>query len=70
VNDENGDLLAGSHDILNRPKTYFYQLLNLHNVNNVRQTEIHTAEPTVPGPSLPEVEIATAKLKSINHNVD
>jgi hypothetical protein len=32
-------------------------------VNNVRQTEIHTAEPLVPEPSFIEVEIAIEKLK-------
>jgi hypothetical protein len=33
VKDENGDLLADSHNVLNRWKNYFFQLLNLHNVN-------------------------------------
>jgi hypothetical protein len=31
--------------------------------SDVRQIEVHTAEPLVPGPSHLEVEIATAKLK-------
>jgi hypothetical protein len=35
----------------------------VHNVSDVRQIEVHTAEPLVPGPSHLEVEIATAKLK-------
>jgi hypothetical protein len=34
----------------------------VHNVGDVRQIEVHTAEPLVPGPSL-EVEIAISKLK-------
>jgi hypothetical protein len=34
VKDENGDLLADSHNILNRWKNYFSQLLNAHNVND------------------------------------
>jgi hypothetical protein len=38
--------------------------LNVHGVNEVRQTEIHTAEPLVPEPSGFEVEMATEKLKS------
>jgi hypothetical protein len=44
---------------------YFSQLLNVHGVNDVRQTEIHTAEPLVPEPSAFEVEMAMAieKLK-------
>jgi hypothetical protein len=63
VKDENGDLLVNSHNILNRWKNYFSQLLNVHNVSVVRQREVHTAKPLVPGPSCPEVEIAIAKLK-------
>jgi hypothetical protein len=63
VKDENGDLLADSHSMLNRWKNHFSQLLNVHNVSDVRQIEIHTAEPLVPGPSRLEVEIAIAKLK-------
>jgi hypothetical protein len=36
--------------------------LNVHNVSDGRQTEIHAAEPLVPGPSHLEVEISIAKL--------
>jgi hypothetical protein len=63
VKDENGDLLADSHNILNRWKKCFAPLLNVHNVSDVRQTEAHTAEPLVPGPSCLEVETDNAKLK-------
>jgi hypothetical protein len=63
VKEENGDLLADSHSILNRWKNYFCQLLNVHGVNDVRHTEIHTAKPLVPEPSSFEVEIAIEKLK-------
>jgi hypothetical protein len=63
VKDENGDLLADSHNILNRWKNYCSQLLNVHNVSDVRQIEIRMAEPLAPGPSHLEVEIAIAKLK-------
>jgi hypothetical protein len=35
----------------------------VHNVSDVRQTEVHTAEPLVLGRSRLEVEIAIAKLK-------
>jgi hypothetical protein len=69
VKDENGDLLADSHNILNRWKNHFSQLLNVHNVSAVRQTEAHTAEPLVPGPRTFEAETATAKLRSINPQV-
>jgi hypothetical protein len=50
-------LLADSHNILNRWKKYFSQLLNVHRVSDVRQIEIHTAEPLVPDPTSFEVEI-------------
>jgi hypothetical protein len=38
VKDESGGLLADSHNILNRWKNYFWQLLNVHGVNDVRKT--------------------------------
>jgi hypothetical protein len=62
VKDENGDMFADSHNILNRWKNYFSQLMNEHNVSDVRHIEVHTAEPLVPGPSRLEVQIAI-KLK-------
>jgi hypothetical protein len=37
--------------------------LNVHGVSDVRQIEIHTAEPLVPEPGPSEVEIAIANLK-------
>jgi hypothetical protein len=63
VKDKNWDRLADSHNILNRWKSYFSQLLNVHNASDVRQIEVHTAEPLVPGPSHLEVKIAIEKLK-------
>jgi hypothetical protein len=36
VKDENGDLLAYSHNILNRWKNYFSQILNVDTVSDVR----------------------------------
>jgi hypothetical protein len=62
VKDENADLLADSHSVLNRWKTYFSQLLNVY-VSEVRQIDVHMPDPLVPGPGRPEVEIAIAKLK-------
>jgi hypothetical protein len=64
VKDVNGNLLADSHKILNRWKNYFSQLLKVHNVSDVRQIELHTVDPLVPGPSRIGVKIAIAKLKS------
>jgi uncharacterized membrane protein len=37
VKEENGDLLANFHNILNRWKNNFSQLLNVHNVSHVGQ---------------------------------
>jgi hypothetical protein len=53
-----------SHSILARRKKHFSQLLNLHGVNDVRQTELHKAEPLVPEPSAFEVEMAIEKLQT------
>jgi hypothetical protein len=41
----------------------FISAIECTEVNDVRQTEIHTAEPLVPEPSDSEVEIAIEKLK-------
>jgi hypothetical protein len=38
--------------------------LNAHGVNDVRQTEIHTAEPLVTEPSAHEFDLPIGKLKS------
>ena len=57
-------MVAHSHSSLARWRNYFSQILNVHEVNDVRQTEIHTAEPLVPEPSASELELAIEKLKS------
>jgi hypothetical protein len=62
-------LVKDSHSILARWRNHFSQLFNIHGVNDISQTEIHTAEPLVPKPSAFEVEMATEKLKDINHQV-
>jgi hypothetical protein len=62
VNDENGDLLADSHNILIRGRNISL-LLNVHRVSNVRQIEIRTTEPLLPEPSPFEVEIVILRLK-------
>jgi hypothetical protein len=56
-------LVADSHRIVARWRNHFSQLLNIHGVNDVRQTEVHTAEPLVPEPSAFEFEMAIEKLK-------
>ena len=47
-----------------RWSNHFYQLLNVHGLNDIRQTEIHTAEPLLPERSAFEFELAIGKLKS------
>jgi hypothetical protein len=64
VKDEKGDLVADSHSILAKWRNCFSQLLHVHGVSNVRQTEIRTEEPIVPELSAFEVQLAIEKLKS------
>ena len=59
VKDEKHDSVMDYHNILARWRNHFSQLLNVHGVNDVRQTEIHTAEPMVPEPSAFDNEMAT-----------
>jgi hypothetical protein len=61
VKDGNGDLITYSHHVLNRWKNYVSQLLNEHNVSDVMQILVYTAEPVVP--CQPVGKIVTAKLK-------
>jgi len=51
-------MVADSHSNLARWRKRLSQLLNIHEVNGVRQIEIHTAEPLVPAPSADEFELA------------
>jgi hypothetical protein len=44
-------------------RNHFSQLLNVHVVNDVRQTEVRTADPLVSEPSAFEFEMAVGKLK-------
>jgi len=64
LKDEKGDLLADCRSIMTRWRNYFSQLLNVHGAMDVRQEELHTAEPLVPVPSAFEFELAIEKLKS------
>ena len=42
VKDEKGDLVADSHSIMARWRNYFSQQLNVHEVKDIRQAEIHS----------------------------
>jgi hypothetical protein len=61
-------LVVDSHSILAMWRNHFSQLLNIHGVNDVRHTELHTAEPIMPEPSAFEAELAIKKLVT-NHQV-
>ena len=50
VKNEKGGLPADPCGIVARWRNYFFQLLNVHGVTDVRQTEIHAAELLVPEP--------------------
>jgi len=63
VKDEKGDLVTDSHSIWAWWRNHFSQLLNVHGVNDVRETVIYTAEPLVPQSSAFEVQMAIEKLK-------
>jgi hypothetical protein len=55
--DEKVDMFTDSHSIFYRWGKHFSQLLNVHKVNKVRQTEKLTAEHLVPEPSVCELKI-------------
>jgi hypothetical protein len=63
IKDEKCDFVTDSHSIWAKWKNHVSQQLNVHGVNVVRQTEIHTAEPLVPELSATEVKMAIEKLK-------
>ena len=63
MNNDKDDLVAGSRSILSKYRNYFSQILDVFGVNEVRQTEMHTAEPLVTVPSASEVEVAIEELK-------
>jgi hypothetical protein len=52
VKDENGDLLADSHNTLNRCKNHYS-----HSSSYVKQMNINTAEPLAPGPNPLDLEL-------------
>ena len=56
-------MFADSHNILARCRNHFSRPFTVHGVNDVWQTDVHTAEPLVPEPSAFEVELAIEKPK-------
>jgi hypothetical protein len=64
MKDENSNLFTDPKSVINRWKNFFNQVLNVHRVHDVRQLDIHMAEPLVPEPNLVKVKTAIGKLKS------
>ena len=60
-------MVVDSHNILVTWRNHFSQLFIIHGVNDVTQTEIHTAEPLVAEPSAVDFELAIENLKVTNH---
>ena len=58
-----GDLFTNSYSILFRLRNNYPQLLNILGFNDVKHTEIHTAEPLVPEQSAFEIVVAIEKIK-------
>jgi hypothetical protein len=63
VKDEKGDLVTDSHNVLARLMKHFFQLFHVHGFSNVKQTEVHSAEPLVPQLRAFEFVMAIEELK-------
>jgi len=61
--DDEVELVADYHSIVARWSKYFSQLWNVHEVKDVRRTEIHTHE-LVPETNASEFHLDIEKLKS------
>lgn len=55
--------LADSHSVLYRWENHYYNLLNVHGVNAVRQSETRRAETLATETIVSEPEVALAKWK-------
>jgi hypothetical protein len=67
IKHDSGNLLKNPQNVFNRWKNFFNHVLNVRGVQDVRQIDIHMAEPLVPEPSLVKVETAVGKLKRYTH---
>jgi len=63
VKDEKVNLVADSHSIVARWMKHFSQIFNVNGFKDVRQAEIHTAEPLVHEPSAAVFDLSIDKLK-------
>jgi hypothetical protein len=69
VKNEKGDFATDFHNTLDRWKSHFSQLLNVHGVDDVEQTEIHTKEQIVPELSTFAFGWILKSQKVTNHQV-
>jgi len=60
-------LVTYCNSILARWRNHFYQIFKVYGVND--KTEIHTAEPLVPDPTVFELEMIIKNLKDTCHQV-
>jgi len=58
-------LATDTESIMSRWRIYFSHPLNVRGFNDVRETEIHSAEALLSEPSACEVEMTKVKLKLI-----
>jgi len=58
-----------THTVCWQDEKKILSAIELHGVNDGRQTEIHTAQPLVSEPSVCEIEMAVEKLKESDHQV-
>ena len=57
-----GTIVADTTSILSRWEQFFSNLLNVNQSTSHGRSEVYTAEPGIPEPSLIEVELAIEKL--------
>jgi len=63
VKNKNGDLVADSHSILALCRKHFSKFWTVYGANDVRQAEIHTADPILPESRDFEFEMADKEIK-------
>ena len=63
-------MVTDSHSILVMWQKHFSQLFSVHGFSDLRQTEIHTAQPVVLELSGFEIEMAIEKVKVTSPGID
>ncbi len=64
MKDENGNIITGENELIERCGKYYNDLLNVNNDCTESESDIHTAELNVEEPSFREVRDALRKLKN------